>query len=199
MEAHRASMMRATSEGAVTSLQDLQAQGRGRAGDDEDSASTASSDSADAWEAESKAFEAMRAAAEQTAAVADESDDDESVLSPAPQMIRSPGQIMRESLPKAPPPLALGRSRGAGVAYDASDSESSRDGDDIDDDSDDSLSPDEAEVQRHVNEKWQAQDPTPAATASRRSLDSSAASPAQASSSKGKQPERPNGQAFQRG
>lgn len=125
---------------------------------DSPSSDVSSDDSAAAWAAEAEAFEAMRKASEQAVAVSAESSDEEDH---DPSATLSPATVLRGTLPKAPPPLALGRSRGAGIAYEASDSESSPDErrNAEPSDSDDSLSPDEDEVVRHINAKWAPPEP----------------------------------------
>lgn len=86
-----------------------------------------SSSSEDAWKAEEEAFEAMQrreaeAALATTAAGTSSDSDEEEAPLPIPR--REPSTSV--SVPRAPPPLALGRSRG-GAAYSSSSASSSDD------------------------------------------------------------------------
>lgn len=174
-----------------------------------------SDDSAEAWAEEARQLNALRQKAEQVPTVdssSSESEADEPSTasqrwSRQQEQLRSPMGRLEDALPKAPPPLVLGRSRGGGVAYDASDSESSSEDLLHESDSDDSLSPDEDEVIRHLNPRWHEQESQthlavrPEMT--RKSLDSARSSAAAAasahsaprrqlpSSAKGKAPVRP--------
>ncbi|CAO1621242.1 unnamed protein product [Sympodiomycopsis kandeliae] len=179
--------------------------------DDDDESDSASDDSAEAWAEEARQLQAMRRAAERsaTSSAVVESDDDDSDHDdkdiPHTTSFSPNGQLQR-TLPKAPPPLVLGRSRGGGLAYDASDSDTSSDENQQqhigDSDSDQSLSPGEEEVVRHTNPRWQHLAPQSLEPASlaRKSLDSARDANANVnlngrssvpSIDKGKQPVRP--------
>lgn len=185
-----------------------------RAHDDaesDDAAASSSDDSEEAWAEEARQLAALRQAAERVPAVdSDDSDDDDGNDN---HDALSPMGRLSVALPKAPPPLVLGRSRGGGMAYDASDSESSSDDERAGNvsDSDASLSPGEEQVVRHLNPRWeqqqQQQDEQQAQSqaagpqlqppvATRKSLDSARATPSagpgpSTSVGKGKTPLRP--------
>ncbi|PWN23454.1 hypothetical protein BCV69DRAFT_310909 [Microstroma glucosiphilum] len=119
--------------------------------DDSDPSSSSEAE----WAAETAAFEALRRAAETTAAVQDSEEDSDGSgeeYAHHPALLRSPMTRLEDALPKAPPPLALGRTRGGGVAYDASDSDDSL-GEDDESESEDSGSEDDGLV-RVVNPRW---------------------------------------------
>ncbi|UZJ52665.1 hypothetical protein CBS101457_001985 [Exobasidium rhododendri] len=109
-----------------------------------------SSDSDHKWEKEEKAFKKMQKSLAPNLGAPDESSEEEDV-----KVLRRPGWYRSNSIdlakpgasvPRAPPPLALGRSRGGGVEFSSSDSSSSESGAGrMDDSDDDSLSPIEAE------------------------------------------------------
>lgn len=153
--------------------------------DEDDGADTSSTseDSAAEWAAEAAAFDAMRKAAEQTPTVLEsdeESIEDVDEWAGQSRLQPSTEETLKRSLPKAPPPLALGRTRGGGIAYDASESETDSDSGAYsmrrqaeENSSDDSLSPDEDRLTRHVNPRWGNTQATEQSFPGRRSLDSS--------------------------
>lgn len=109
-----------------------------------------SDDSTEAWAAEAAAFEAMRKASQQMLAVSES--DKEKPVPTIPTALQSPSAMLSKTLPKAPPPLVLGRSRSQGAAYDTSNSDSPLDHSPYE--SDYSLNATEEGVIRHINPRW---------------------------------------------